>query len=118
MRLGMVVVCVCVAGCMSQKYSIIVRNTGSEKITHASVNYNDFKSGGGNLLPGGGAQHAWPDEPIPEKAKVVWRDAKGVDHEKDVEVKKNIPKNIRGDKDLIFEIGDNDDVTMKVKAVK
>lgn len=95
-----------------QDYDIVIRNVGTKTITDANVQYDDFRSLGGIVSPGYGKSHQNPNYPIPEKATIEWRTEDGKLHQKEVEVKRHVPRNFRGD--IQFEIDDNNEVKVKI----
>jgi hypothetical protein len=96
-----------------QEYMLSISNSSGFEIDNAHILYDDFTSVGGVIPPGGIASHLYPDRPIPIKAKVQWRTHNGDMHSKTVEVKK-LTKN-KGKIEIIFEIDDNNDVSVLVK---
>jgi hypothetical protein len=98
-------------GCAMYNYDVSIRNVGKKLISNADVSYDGFHSGGGYISPGYGATHQTPGYPIPEKAIVEWCTKDGVLHQKEVEVKKLVPKGFRGT--IQFEIDDNNEVTVR-----
>jgi hypothetical protein len=101
-----------ICGCKTtQDYDIVIRNIGTKIITNADVTYGGFHSGGGIVSPGYGATYQNPDYTIPEKATIEWRTEDGKLHQKEVEVKRHVPRNFRGD--IQFEIDDNNEVKVK-----
>ncbi len=107
-----VLVALLTGGCGVEEYNIVLRNKGVGTIEEASVVYGDFRSIGGIMIPGSGKGHGHPEYPIPEVATVEWRAEDGRMHRREVEVKKLVPKRFRGD--IVFEIGDDDQVTVRV----
>lgn len=99
-------------GCSAMyNYDISIQNIGSKLISNVDVTYNGFHSGGGYISPGYGAEYMNPEYPIPQKAAVEWRTNDGELHQKEVEVKKLVPKGFRGT--IQFEIDDNNEVTVR-----
>ena len=99
-------------GCGVEDYDIVIKNAGTNRVSHAQVTYGEFRSIGGVLSPGIWKLHGNPEYPIPSAATVEWQTEDGQMHRQDVEVKKLVPKSFRGD--IQFEIADDNTVTVRV----
>ena len=96
------------------KYSVVVTNGTTNRLTSATVKYGEFESLGGGYAPGQKKVDALVPFPIPEQATVLWKSQSGESHEKLVKVQKVLPQNF-SDGDIIFTIleGDKVEVTYK-----
>lgn len=99
-------------GCsVTSAYDIVIKNVGSKPVDEASVSYGEFKSVGGYISPGRSKGHMDPGYPLPDIAIVEWRSEDGELHQKEVAVKKYVPRSFRGD--IQFEINDKNEVAVK-----
>ena len=96
-----------------QDYMVSIVNLSASTINDAHVIYDGFVSVGGVIPTGGVSSHLSPEVPIPIKAIVQWRTQDGELHKKEAEVKKLIQKIDRVE--IIFEIADNNQVTVKIE---
>ena len=93
-------------------YSIAFKNTGNEKIWVYPTLVGKQRLGAGVLVPS--ARSVSSDfKLVPEQVNVKWKNGREEIIEKTVEVKKNIPRRFRSDRDcIIFNIDDDDNVIM------
>jgi len=116
--LGMIILAVLV-GCKSgPEYDIGVKNIGTQTIESVSIQYDkslDWQGriNPGTLAPGIFAIDKFIESPIPDTATVQWRTEDDQLRKKEIEVKKNVPKNFKKGA-IWFEIGDNDFVNVIV----
>ena len=91
------VICILSAGCFSlmPEYCIGVRNNTKETIRDVDAKCDRFHTGGGIVVSTGLKLYLSQFDPIPKKALVQWRTPDGVLHEKEVEVRNQIPRKMK-----------------------
>ena len=99
-------------GCGMEDYNVVINNVGKRTISDACVAYGEFRSVGGVIASAARVTQLTPEYAIPATATVEWRTEDGQMHRKEVEVKKLVPKDFRGD--IVFEIADDSTVTVRV----
>jgi len=105
------------AGCVNglPPYNVVIRNAGNIGFDNSYVMFNDYTLSAGWVSPGYGKTNINPEIPIPEKAIVVWERKNGASFKKEVELKKNLPPFSEGKEyNIIFQINDDENVTLKV----
>ena len=95
-------------------YGIEIFNRGSEVIHEAQVSFGSYRSRPTGPGPGRSTGESLIEEPVPEVAVLQWRDAGGTAYRREVEVLKHMPEGFAGN--IVFEIGDGDQVQVQFRA--
>jgi hypothetical protein len=106
--------CMLGVGCslFRPEYCIGVRNSTKETIRDVDAKCDRFHTGGGIVVPTGFKLNLRQWDPIPQKALVKWRTSDGMLHEKEVEVRNQIPHKMKVD---VIELVIDDQNNVQVK---
>jgi hypothetical protein len=89
-------------------FEVVILNSGDQEIEDAHVEFDDFVSVGGIIVPRALTAHVVRQTPIPESALVRWKSLDGKSYKRIVEVRSKVPEAFRSGGSLVFEIdGEN-----------
>jgi len=96
-------------------YNVIIKNTGTSKISHSQVMFGNKSIFGGWISPGQSATYSNPQVDIPEKAIVKWQRDNTKLEVMEVSVKNLLPPlSTTEEYNLIFSIDEEDNVKLIV----
>ncbi|HEV7226768.1 MAG TPA: hypothetical protein VGN42_28935 [Pirellulales bacterium] len=107
-------------GKMSRKkipFGVFIWNATDRPITDAEVLIGPVSCPAGWLTPGNRKGSSGFAVQRYETARVIWRTDDGVKHEQELKIKSALPKQLYGDDEVWFKIGEGSDVTVIVRKL-